>query len=144
MRNRHTQPSFRRRASPATPLDSDDTPLLICAPGCGVRLGPVGRSGSPCVSPSGPGLPGSAPVAPTGATADAARHAANAKVSANCRFSLNRGICPLLTSQSLPNYALRPPWNGGMTEDFRRSEEHTSELQSLRHLVCRLLLEKKK
>src|ERR1039458_10616495 len=24
----------------------------------------------------------------------------------------------------------------------RRSEEHTSELQSLRHLVCRLLLEK--
>src|SRR5436853_5121253 len=26
----------------------------------------------------------------------------------------------------------------------RRSEEHTSELQSLRHLVCRLLLVKKK
>src|SRR5258705_11551776 len=26
----------------------------------------------------------------------------------------------------------------------RRSEEHTSELQSLRHLVCRLLLDKKK
>src|SRR5262245_65308735 len=25
-----------------------------------------------------------------------------------------------------------------------RSEEHTSELQALRHLVCRLLLEKKK
>src|SRR5436853_5167403 len=33
-----------------------------------------------------------------------------------------------------------------MREFFRcheRSEEHTSELQSLRHLVCRLLLEKK-
>src|SRR5258705_5593808 len=28
--------------------------------------------------------------------------------------------------------------------NFVRSEEHTSELQSLRHLVCRLLLEKKK
>src|SRR5436853_2800011 len=27
---------------------------------------------------------------------------------------------------------------------FPRSEEYTSELQSLRHLVCRLLLEKKK
>src|SRR5437899_12527582 len=27
---------------------------------------------------------------------------------------------------------------------YNRSEEHTSELQSLRHLVCRLLLEKKK
>src|SRR6202020_1877026 len=29
-------------------------------------------------------------------------------------------------------------------DEFLRSEEHTSELQSLRHLVCRLLLEKKK
>src|SRR5437899_9194041 len=29
-------------------------------------------------------------------------------------------------------------------ESHYRSEEHTSELQSLRHLVCRLLLEKKK
>src|SRR3989441_5842757 len=28
--------------------------------------------------------------------------------------------------------------------DFARSEEHTSELQSLAYLVCRLLLEKKK
>src|ERR1035438_8068815 len=31
---------------------------------------------------------------------------------------------------------------GGITA-YDRSEEHTSELQSLRHLVCRLLLEKK-
>src|SRR5258705_9265259 len=30
------------------------------------------------------------------------------------------------------------------SERLDRSEEHTSELQSLRHLVCRLLLEKKK
>src|SRR5262247_4762921 len=29
-------------------------------------------------------------------------------------------------------------------EGIVRSEEHTSEIQSLRHLVCRLLLEKKK
>src|SRR3989449_7892654 len=29
-------------------------------------------------------------------------------------------------------------------DDYRRSEEHTSELQSRLHLVCRLLLEKKK
>src|SRR5258708_22278057 len=29
-------------------------------------------------------------------------------------------------------------------ERFERSEEHTSELQSPDHLVCRLLLEKKK
>src|SRR5438045_8323567 len=34
---------------------------------------------------------------------------------------------------------------GKLLEDrATRSEEHTSELQSLRHLVCRLLLEKKK
>src|SRR5258708_21797483 len=30
------------------------------------------------------------------------------------------------------------------TAEWRRSEEHTSELQSPDHLVCRLLLEKKK
>src|SRR5262245_62623795 len=33
---------------------------------------------------------------------------------------------------------------GGSVSPLERSEEHTSELQSLRHLVCRLLLEKKK
>src|SRR5437899_9582619 len=32
----------------------------------------------------------------------------------------------------------------GVVAQKPRSEEHTSELQSLRHLVCRLLLEKKK
>src|SRR5258705_6038902 len=31
----------------------------------------------------------------------------------------------------------------GVPMPLERSEEHTSELQSLRHLVCRLLLEKK-
>src|SRR2546425_7561504 len=36
-------------------------------------------------------------------------------------------------------YAGRPIGHG-----HRRSEEHTSELQSLAYLVCRLLLEKKK
>src|SRR3712207_7846627 len=38
------------------------------------------------------------------------------------------------------------PWlhNHGKLQDlFRRSEEHTSELQSRQYLVCRLLLEKK-
>src|SRR5438045_4910746 len=38
-----------------------------------------------------------------------------------------------------------PPKGGAACGRNRpRSEEHTSELQSLRHLVCRLLLEKKK
>src|SRR5947208_12654142 len=34
--------------------------------------------------------------------------------------------------------------NRGLPSDDARSEEHTSELQSPDHLVCRLLLEKKK
>src|SRR5690554_7867953 len=37
-----------------------------------------------------------------------------------------------------PTTSVRPDRSG------RRSEEHTSELQSRPHLVCRLLLEKKK
>src|SRR2546425_5301443 len=36
------------------------------------------------------------------------------------------------------------PTGGGPRVGLPRSEEHTSELQSLAYLVCRLLLEKKK
>src|SRR2546425_8947877 len=37
------------------------------------------------------------------------------------------------------------PWDSGAWDaETLRSEEHTSELQSLAYLVCRLLLEKKK
>src|SRR5688572_31212019 len=44
------------------------------------------------------------------------------------------------SSQGLrTNHADRTP-----SDAFRRSEEHTSELQSQSNLVCRLLLEKKK
>src|ERR1035438_10813848 len=49
----------------------------------------------------------------------------------SCQFRVERDqlrIRPAVFRQTLPN----------------RSEEHTSELQSLGHLVCRLLLEKKK
>src|SRR5471030_3477333 len=35
-------------------------------------------------------------------------------------------------------------WRRQEAMGLGRSEEHTSELQSLRHLVCRLLLDKKK
>ena len=37
-----------------------------------------------------------------------------------------------------------PVFDFGSIGNFYRSEEHTSELQSPRNLVCRLLLEKKK
>src|ERR1041385_5045174 len=39
---------------------------------------------------------------------------------------------------------IEPYRGGGREQNGDRSEEHTSELQSRLHLVCRLLLEKKK
>src|SRR2546422_7506328 len=44
------------------------------------------------------------------------------------------------------SFFLRYPWRSPHRPSSRRrrSEEHTSELQSRLHLVCRLLLEKKK
>src|SRR5690348_17448742 len=44
----------------------------------------------------------------------------------------------------LPLNTLRDAMNGRCPQRIQRSEEHTSELQSPVHLVCRLLLEKKK
>src|SRR2546429_9938282 len=46
------------------------------------------------------------------------------------------------TITSVPEYNPPPPGEPQFT--YYRSEEHTSELQSRLHLVCRLLLEKKK
>src|SRR5437016_12038365 len=60
---------------------------------------------------------------------------------------------------SARDHRMRPPWacrcgdgtrsgtraaTPGRAARHQRSEEHTSELQSLTNLVCRLLLEKKK
>src|SRR2546422_7962344 len=45
---------------------------------------------------------------------------------------------PMVAMQSSATYRTSPEGS------LRRSEEHTSELQSRLHLVCRLLLEKKK
>src|SRR2546423_8541814 len=53
----------------------------------------------------------------------------------------------LLDSEDDRSHAARAPRQGQLLDDVRaacRSEEHTSELQSLAYLVCRLLLEKKK
>src|SRR5437660_12618430 len=49
---------------------------------------------------------------------------------------------PISSSCCPFRYAISPARYGTPTP--RRSEEHTSELQSRGHLVCRLLLEKKK
>src|SRR2546425_8269938 len=52
------------------------------------------------------------------------------------------------TSSRLSTMSATKAWRAGTsrapTTPRRRSEEHTSELQSLAYLVCRLLLEKKK
>src|SRR5438045_7484249 len=52
-------------------------------------------------------------------------------------------LVPKLTGGSPEVEAVIIGWQLSADPD-PRSEEHTSELQSLRHLVCRLLLEKKK
>src|SRR3989442_4145304 len=50
----------------------------------------------------------------------------------------------LLVLGLAPARADEEPRRGGALRPHARSEEHTSELQSRPHLVCRLLLEKKK
>src|SRR5437899_7485709 len=54
-----------------------------------------------------------------------------------------RSVPALRAITSAVRISSRTCVNGGGNR-AKRSEEHTSELQSLRHLVCRLLLEKKK
>src|SRR5205809_5929179 len=55
------------------------------------------------------------------------------------RFSSANATRVLALNESAP----RNPSNERLADSEGRSEEHTSELQSRLHLVCRLLLEKK-
>src|SRR5690554_7174958 len=57
-----------------------------------------------------------------------------------CEFSKTLNLVEFLFSPANISAAIEK----SATEIFARSEEHTSELQSRPHLVCRLLLEKKK
>src|SRR5207244_4662264 len=61
-------------------------------------------------------------------------------------ISIHRHDCPnLLTLSGDEDRRVEIDWREVEGETFVvRSEEHTSELQSPDHLVCRLLLEKKK
>src|SRR6266496_1033726 len=51
---------------------------------------------------------------------------------------------PIWSPTSVPVPVVRDRLRPGLLPDSTRSEEHTSELQSRRDLVCSLLLEKKK
>src|SRR5438046_4578574 len=73
---------------------------------------------------------------------------------AMCCMKMSRGRTPLTSSapmlriigasQSFFSSAYAVPTEIASWPRLERSEEHTSELQSLTNLVCRLLLEKKK
>src|SRR5438045_6747585 len=75
-----------------------------------------------------------------------------AETQGNPEFQIsNAWLTQIENSNSVPSifklYSLSAIYRLKFTDLLRlygRSEEHTSELQSLRHLVCRLLLEKKK
>src|SRR2546422_4627060 len=58
--------------------------------------------------------------------------------AAQCAVGLNDRLRPIVWRPPVP------PTKGTVVASVSRSEEHTSELQSRLHLVCRLLLEKKK
>src|SRR5690606_41385097 len=72
------------------------------------------------------------------------RIASPARLGAGLSSATSSTVLPMLRRirfpmcPSLPSRARRWPW-----WVVRRSEEHTSELQSRENLVCRLLLEKK-
>src|SRR5258708_14657245 len=65
------------------------------------------------------------------------------RVSSTKRYSTRNPISLRIT---VPDLASVSSTGAGKfrVSDLKRSEEHTSELQSPDHLVCRLLLEKKK
>src|SRR2546425_5879093 len=62
-------------------------------------------------------------------------------------FRSRSGSLTVINGMGTPNLIaggwLASPWRARLRPSLR-SEEHTSELQSLAYLVCRLLLEKKK
>src|SRR2546425_7764017 len=87
------------------------------------------------------GTRGSMPVALT--AADVRDKLAQALVAAGGRRFESFGAAYDFAQRELP-FALTHTFGGHSSCVELRSEEHTSELQSLAYLVCRLLLEKKK
>src|SRR5258708_28713943 len=63
---------------------------------------------------------------------------------ARSRAGALAGRFPYARAGAVRRYRQEIPRRRGEPRGLARSEEHTSELQSPDHLVCRLLLEKKK
>src|SRR5687768_18308901 len=72
------------------------------------------------------------------------RSLAPASYPAAAALRLNSIFCAPRCSIGLPSWILGLNFQRMTACTADRSEEHTSELQSRLHLVCRLLLEKKK
>src|SRR5690625_7042673 len=100
------------------------------------------------VTPTSLGLPGALPVVNRTAVEYAIKIglALNCQIAESCRFARKQYFYPDLAKNFQTSQYDEPiafdGWVDVELED--RSEEHTSELQSRGHLVCRLLLEKKK
>src|SRR5690625_5527144 len=94
-------------------------------PGQGAAVTPPPPSGAPVPPPGAPAPVSTDPVeaGPGGDTEEAAKQEAS-KVADTAKDQASQVA--------------------GTAKEDARSEEHTSELQSRGHLVCRLLLEKKK
>src|SRR5438874_13678838 len=109
--------------------------VAIVAACCdGVNASEIGRSKDPTRGPLAFGAL-VAPVVPVTLQAASTRPAASAHPNGPRR---------VLRMSSPPHLPLwKRPYHIALDTDAR-SEEHTSELQSRRDLVCRLLLEKKK
>src|SRR5690625_6396514 len=102
------------------------------------RGSPGGNKGSPLSSgtSAAEARPSSVPATPRRDCHSSGSPTTASSSSSTSLASSASGCCSLAA-----RWEASPPrsWCGG-----ERSEEHTSELQSRGHLVCRLLLEKKK
>src|SRR5262245_65152105 len=67
-----------------------------------------------------------------------ALHLSNFAIAKTFQYHQEQGIALVINQRRERTFDIAPARFG--SGKVRRSEEHTSELQSLRHLVCRLLL----
>src|SRR5690625_5728438 len=97
------------------------------------------NAGSDSIRPSGPARPSQSWTASPQRSSSAARHRSTQRVGVSQADAATHPLAPWVR----PSNASPSAPTKTSTPSPSRSEEHTSELQSRGHLVCRLLLEKK-